>query len=174
MDRSELESVDRRDGGDEGNPSPSSTDARLSLFAIDCSASDADGCVSDKRGRPDSGETLEMEVVRPLRGGSGGGVGRAGDSDADRGLFPSSVVCVREDEDDDELEGAASGVASEETSADAGLFQRRYTLCIVGFLTLVSGEGDGGSGATYPIDITSPRWLAWMPGIVIIFAWGCT
>jgi hypothetical protein len=36
-----------------------------------------------------------------------------------------------------------------------------------------AGAMGGGVGATYPIDMTSPRWLAWIPGIVIIFACGC-
>jgi hypothetical protein len=122
---------------------------------------------------------LEREGVRPLRGGSGGGVGRAGDEPGtvmgrdSRRPLPSSAVCVREDDaDDDEPEAATS---SDDTSADAaGLFQSLYTLCIAGFLARASGDGDGGFGATYPIDITSPRWLAWMPGIVIIFACGWT
>jgi hypothetical protein len=123
-----------------------------------------------------------MEVVRPVLGGSGGGVGRAGDglnggkeTTGARGLGDSSPGCVRgeDEEDNDELDEAASGAASEDVSEDAGFFQRRYTLWMAGFLTFVSGEGDGGSGATYPMDITSPRWLAWMPGMVIIFACGC-
>lgn len=93
------------------------------------------------------------------------------------------ALCVREDdEEEDELEEAAgsrSGVAAaadvDISAAAAGLFQRRYMLCIAGFFaTRGSGNGDGGSGATYPIDITSPRWLAWIPGIVIVFACGCT
>jgi len=89
-------------------------------------------------------------------------VGRmAGEPGTEGALFPSSAVCVCEDEDDVELEEATSGAASEETSPDAaGFFQRRYTLCIAGFFTLVSGDGDADSGATYPMDITSPRWLA--------------
>lgn len=32
--------------------------------------------------------------------------------------------------------------------------------------------GAGGSGATYPIDMTSPRWLLCMPGIDIVLACG--
>lgn len=63
--------------------------------------------------------------------------------------------------------GSGGGVgftAGASPSVPLGVFHSRYPV----------GVGSGGGGASWPIDCTSPRWLAWIPGIDIVLATGCT
>lgn len=115
------------------------------------------------------------------RAGSGGG---RGDATGSRLVFVFSPPSI--------LMEAGAGVGSTAFSAPFEFrapvrLNRRYTLCSAGGFVFpvaspltpsgvgdVSGDIAGGGLGVDPIAITSPRWLAWMPGICIDMPWpGC-
>lgn len=154
------------------------SDARFSrsFSAIDWSAADAldseDVSVSDGRV---SSAGFVCTCVEFARGGSGGGTGRAAGGAAASGGGGGSEVSPSPS--DRVLPGAESWSRPVNPVCDtgagslccvlavAGFFHRRYTLCSGAFFCSC---GTAGGGGAYPIDMTSPRWLAWMPGMVIV------
>lgn len=123
---------------------------------------------------------VTLTLILGLRGGSGGGIRvRGGDEETvlargdvdsllgrDVEIVSSSARAIGGPNED----GSPSLVADASPWLAAAFleFHSRYTLSFTG-----SSFTGSGFGATYPMDITAPLWLAWIPGMLIVLACGC-